>query len=79
MERLIFVCPATDQEVDVGITSDLMSLLRMRGEHVRAQCPACGKQHEWLVGDAYLAKAVESANPGASSGRSRESGEPSRP
>jgi hypothetical protein len=63
MERLIFVCPATDQEIDVGITSDLTSLLRMRREHVRAQCPACGQWHEWLVGDAYLGEAVEGAAP----------------
>jgi predicted RNA-binding Zn-ribbon protein involved in translation (DUF1610 family) len=58
MERLVFVCPRTGQEVDVGIESELQTLLRIRANQVQARCPRCGQQHEWLVGDGQLAKAA---------------------
>ena len=58
MERLIFICPKTEDEVDVGIQSDIVSLLRMWHETVRARCPACGEEHEWAVRDAFLGKAA---------------------
>jgi predicted RNA-binding Zn-ribbon protein involved in translation (DUF1610 family) len=58
MERLIFVCPNTGQQVDIGITSEISTLLRIRSEILRGQCPACGKAHEWRVRDAILAKAA---------------------
>lgn len=58
MERLVFLCPRTGQQVDVGIESELPTLLRIRGNKVRARCPSCGERHEWLVRDAQLAKAA---------------------
>jgi hypothetical protein len=58
MERLIFVCPVTRKGVDVGIESEISTLLRIRGKTVRASCQACGQMHEWPVGDAWLATAA---------------------
>ena len=58
MERLHFVCPDTGREIDVGIESELETLLRIRENMVQARCPACGKQHEWQVAEAMLAKAA---------------------
>ena len=58
MERLYFVCPATRQKVDVGIESELGTLLRIREETVRAYCPHCGDTHEWPVRNAFIAKAA---------------------
>jgi predicted RNA-binding Zn-ribbon protein involved in translation (DUF1610 family) len=58
VERLIFVCPNTGHQVDIGVTSDIVTLLRIRSEILRAECPACGKAHEWPVRDAILAKAA---------------------
>ncbi len=58
MERLVFACPRTGQEVDIGIESELQTLLRIRTNKVRARCPHCGNRHEWLVGDGQLAKAA---------------------
>ena len=49
MERLHFVCPNTGQDVDVGIDSELETLLRIRNNHVLARCPVCGERHEWEV------------------------------
>jgi hypothetical protein len=57
MERLMFTCPVTGKEVDAGIESELGTLLRIRGETVRAACPHCGGAHEWQVGDARLSGA----------------------
>lgn len=58
MERLYFVCPTTKQKVDVGIDSELGTLLRIREETVRAHCPHCEETHEWTVGNAFIAKAA---------------------
>ena len=46
------------RQVDSGFESEIGTLLRIRNETVRMQCPACGKWHEWLVRDAQLAKAA---------------------
>jgi endogenous inhibitor of DNA gyrase (YacG/DUF329 family) len=58
MERLYFTCPTTGQSVDVGIESDVGTLLRIRMKRVTANCPVCGKQHEWPIADARLEKAA---------------------
>ena len=58
MEKLIFVCPKTNQQVDVGVATEIGTLLRIRSRTVRAQCPACGETHEWRVRDASLVQAA---------------------
>ena len=58
MERLYFACPVTGLAVDVGIDSELSTLLRIRDQEVRAHCPHCGERHYWDVRDAHLEKAV---------------------
>ena len=58
MERLLFVCPATGREVDVGIETEIGTLLRIKSETLRAPCPACGQMHRWAVREAALAKAA---------------------
>jgi predicted RNA-binding Zn-ribbon protein involved in translation (DUF1610 family) len=58
MEHLHFVCPNTGQEIDVGIDSELNTLLRIRTNAVRARCPRCGDQHEWQVREAKLKQAA---------------------
>ena len=58
MERLIFVCPTTRKGVDVGIESEIGTLLRIRSQLVHAKCRACGQWHEWPVRDAWLASAA---------------------
>jgi hypothetical protein len=44
--------------MDVGIESELQTLLRIRSNTVRARCQLCGEQHEWQVRDAQLASAA---------------------
>jgi len=58
MERLIFRCPATGREVDIGVETEIVTLLRIRMNSVRALCPACGSRHEWPLRDAFLAVAA---------------------
>ena len=40
MERLLFRCPKTGQDIDVGIDSELETLLRIRSSPVRARSAA---------------------------------------
>ena len=58
MERLFFVCPTTRRTIDVGVVTEIGTLLRIKSERVRAQCPACGKVHEWTVREAVLPRAA---------------------
>ena len=58
MERLHFVCPNTGRQVDVGIESELETLLQIRNKRVLARCPLCNEQHEWQVRDAQLPQAA---------------------
>jgi predicted RNA-binding Zn-ribbon protein involved in translation (DUF1610 family) len=58
MERLHFECPRTGRDIDVGIDSELDTLLRIRFDRVRARCPACGERHEWRVCEARLQQAA---------------------
>ena len=58
MEHLHFVCPNTGQDIDVGIDSELETLLRIRSSPVRARCPICGERHEWKVREAKLERAA---------------------
>ncbi len=58
MERLHFDCPNTGEVIDVGIESELDTLLRIRDKRVLARCPRCGECHEWRVADAQLQQAA---------------------
>ena len=58
MERLHFVCPNTGQDIDVGIDSELETLLRIRNNHVLARCPVCEERHQWEVREARLPQAA---------------------
>lgn len=58
MERLNFVCSTTGRDIDAGIDSELETLLRIRSERVRMNCPICGKRHEWQVREAKLLQAA---------------------
>ena len=58
MERLVFTCPRTGKDLDVGIESELQTLLRIRTNKIVARCPHCGQRHEWRVLDGQLAKAA---------------------
>ena len=43
MGTLVFVCPATGQEVSTGIEIEPLTLVRLRSEEVR--CPFCRETH----------------------------------
>jgi transcription elongation factor Elf1 len=58
MERLHFRCPRTGRDVDVGIDSEIDTLLRIRTAPVVAICTACGERHEWRVSEAQLQQAA---------------------
>jgi predicted RNA-binding Zn-ribbon protein involved in translation (DUF1610 family) len=58
MERLHFDCPNTGEVIDVGIESELDTLLRIRDKRVLARCPRCGERHEWRIADAQLQQAA---------------------
>jgi hypothetical protein len=58
MKSLVFVCPTTARNIEIGIETDINTLLRIRTKTVRARCTACGEWHEWPVRDAFIAEAA---------------------
>jgi endogenous inhibitor of DNA gyrase (YacG/DUF329 family) len=58
MERLMFICPTTGRQVDVGIETEIGTLLRIRSQRLRSRCPVCGQSHEWKVSEAVLPQAA---------------------
>ena len=58
MERLFFVCPTTRRTIDVGVVTEIGTLLRIKSETLRTRCAACGKVHEWAVREAVLPRAA---------------------
>jgi len=58
VENLAFVCPNTRERVEIGVATEIGTLLRIRSRVVRATCPACGETHEWPVRDAWLVQAA---------------------
>jgi hypothetical protein len=58
MENLVFACPKTGRQVDIGVATEIGTLLRIRSRVVLARCPACGETHEWPVRDAWLVQAA---------------------
>jgi hypothetical protein len=58
MGKLIFVCPATGQEVSTGIEMELATLERL--EWAKIYCPHCRQQHQmagieyWLTEEHLL-------------------------
>jgi len=65
MGTLVFVCPATGQEVTTGIEMDAMTLVCLRGELLR--CPYCPEPHQianipvWIVPSDYKIEADRAA------------------
>jgi len=47
----------TDKSTSVW-RPEIGTLLRIRSQMMRAQCPACGETHEWAVRDAWLVRAA---------------------
>jgi len=58
LESLMFRCPKTHRRVEVGVMTDIATLLRIRSNVLRARCPACADRHDWRVADAFLAEAA---------------------
>ena len=58
MERLHFICPNTGEIIDVGIESELDTLLRIRNKRILARCSVVANSHEWRVADAQLQQAA---------------------
>jgi hypothetical protein len=58
MERLHFVCPSTGRTLDVGVVTEIETLLRIKSRTLRAPCSVCGGVHEWKVSEAALPKAA---------------------
>ena len=58
MERLHFMCPNTGEIVDVGIESELNTLLRIRHKRILARCSARDERHQWQIAEAHLQNAA---------------------
>jgi ribosome-interacting GTPase 1 len=60
MGTLVFVCPATGEEVSTGIEMDLATLEQLR--LAKVYCPRCRQQHQ-MVGIEYWLSQVDEPTP----------------
>ena len=64
MSAIMIKCPETGQEFSIGIDTDESSFAQLPKVSAATRCPACGKTHEWTVGEAWLQKRETTQRPG---------------
>jgi hypothetical protein len=55
MSSVMISCPATGRPVSTGIETEPAVFARLPRVAARMLCPACGQEHGWNVGAAWLA------------------------
>jgi hypothetical protein len=48
------MCPVTGRAVSTAIETEANSFRRLPSVTAHMRCPACGRDHEWSVADAWL-------------------------
>jgi hypothetical protein len=54
-------CPATGRELSTGIEMDAATFEQLPEIRARIRCPACGLDHTWSTGEAWLGNPAPSA------------------
>ena len=54
MGTLMATCPATGQDIELGIETDKFSLKRVRRFRTRVTCPRCGGEHTITKRDSWV-------------------------
>jgi hypothetical protein len=55
MSSVMITCPATGRAVSTAIETEPSVFRRLPNVAARMRCPACGQEHVWMVGSAWLA------------------------
>jgi len=62
MSALLFRCPTTGRDIDVGIEINYGSLRNVQPVTVRLLCPLCEGPHEWKLSEGWI-KETPAAEP----------------
>ena len=54
MNPVVFWCPKTGREIDVGIDINWSSLQEVQPVMLRLMCPFCARPHEWKLADGWI-------------------------
>lgn len=54
MSLVMIRCPATGRAVSTAIDTEPASFRKLPKVTANMRCPACGQDHEWSVGSAWL-------------------------
>jgi hypothetical protein len=63
MSSVMIRCPATGRPVSTGIETEPAVFARLPPLAARMLCPACGQEHAWNTGAAWLAGEPRVAEP----------------
>jgi len=55
MSSVMIKCPKTGRPVSTGIETEPAVFRKLPRVASRMRCPACGEEHAWSVGSAWLA------------------------
>jgi hypothetical protein len=54
MNPLLFQCPKTGRNIDVGIEINYGSLRNVQPVTIRLLCPLCDSPHEWHLSEGWI-------------------------
>jgi hypothetical protein len=54
MSSVMIGCPRTDRAVSTAIEMEPSDFHRLPNVRARMLCPACGQEHVWMTGSAWL-------------------------
>ena len=63
MSVIMIKCPNTDRDIFTGIEIDFVSFNRLPNVTSHSYCAACGLEHPWQTGEAWLASYVAEGPP----------------
>ena len=54
MDEIIFLCPATGQQIKTGIITDKNTFEHLQDAGSNIKCSHCGGTHSWHTAEAWL-------------------------
>jgi hypothetical protein len=54
MNPLLFQCPTTGRDIEVGIEINYTSLRNVQPVMIRLLCPFCESPHEWKLSEGWI-------------------------
>ena len=65
MGFVMIICPVTGRAVSTGIATEFATLQQAAAFQICTRCGACGGEHRWSPGDAWICDTIPFERPAA--------------